>query len=87
MPEWLEQLVADVWEDPEWHAWETMWKPQLLKHGVTPDDLQPVGDPSRPIAIGLRPPHEWRTGAVSWDEGDRTAVLSALNRLVQALEA
>jgi hypothetical protein len=70
LPAWLEALVGDVWEEPKWNAWETQWKPRLLKHGVTPEGLQPVGDPSRP----------------RWDEGERTAVLSGLRRLVVALE-
>ncbi len=89
MPEWLNKLVAgrpgaaDVYR-----AWEDVWKPELAKRGVTPDMLGYVGDAARPRAINARPPGRgWRSGAFDWDADGELAVLEALRRLVQNVDA
>ena len=86
-PEWLTDLVRGTWGAAEWQAWENVWRPELAKYGVTPEDLRPVGDPGKPVAIDARPPGgSWCHGRVEWEaDGEQAAVLYALRRLVEDL--
>jgi len=86
LPGWLHDLVRNVWEGPEWQAWERVWKPELAKRGVTPDMLEPFGDPRQPLAIEVRRPG-MRSCSGKIDEADgRAAVLEALLQLVRDLD-
>lgn len=89
-PQWLTLLVRDVWGEPEWNAWETVWKRPSHAHGVSPDMLDPVGadEQGRPAAISASGPQiSWRSAPIEWDAGsDQHAVLVALQRLAQTLE-
>jgi hypothetical protein len=89
MPEWLSGLVAgrpaaaDVYR-----LWEDVWKPELAKRGVTPDMLEPVGDPAEPLAISATPPSKgWRSGAIEWETDGDFAILQAIRRLIAQLDA
>jgi hypothetical protein len=84
LPDWLSRLVAGTWQRPEVDLWERVWRPELAKRGVTPDMLEPVGDPDRPTGISASPPGRgWRSGRIDWEaDADRTAVLTGMRRLV-----
>lgn len=87
-PAWLVELVRGNWGEPEWRAWEDVWKPALATRGVMPDMLNPVGDPARPLAISTSPPDaRWCQATIDWEADGNTAVLDALRRLVDDLDA
>jgi hypothetical protein len=89
-PGWIDELVADVWEPPEWTFWNR-WRELLAERQVTPSMLEPVGCDSqgRPTAVTARHPTVgWVSGEIRWDTGDpRGAVLDGLRRLVEAIDA
>jgi hypothetical protein len=75
-----------VWETPEWLTWENTWKLELAKRGVTPDMLEPLGDPRKPLAVEATPPALRRcSGKIDWTDG-RSAILDALLRLVRDID-
>jgi hypothetical protein len=77
LPGWLHDLVRGVWETPEWLTWENTWKLELAKRGVTPDMLEPLGDPRKPLAVEATPPALRRcSGKIDWTDG-RSAILDA----------
>ena len=86
-PKWLLDLVVSVWQRDDWRALE-VWRERLAKRDVTPDMLEPVGDPTRPIAISATPPGMgWLSGTIDWHgDSERTAVLNGLRRLVEELD-
>jgi hypothetical protein len=88
LPVWLSELVENTWRAPEWLIWERVWRPELAKRSVTPDMLEPVGDPGRPDGISaLSPDHGWRSGRIDWQaDADLTAVLTGMRRLVDELD-
>jgi hypothetical protein len=56
-PEWLNSLIAGRPQATEvLRLWETVWKPELAKRGISPDMLGYVGDPAKPRAIDVSPP-------------------------------
>jgi len=88
LPAWLSNLVVNTWQTSEWAVWERVWRPELAKRGVTPDMLEPVGNPDRPTGIAATPPdREWRSGRIDWEaDADITAVLTGMRRLVAELD-
>jgi hypothetical protein len=86
-PVWLIDLAVGGWGPHEWRAWEEVWKPELGRRGIKPEMLEPIGDPSRPLAISVDPPgRRWCSGKIRWDVDGDTAILEALRRLVQDLD-
>lgn len=85
---WLSELVANTWRAAEWLAWERVWRPELARRSVTPDMLEPVGDPSRPTGISaFSPERGWRSGRIDWEaDAELTAVLTGMRRLVDELD-
>jgi len=88
LPSWLSNLVENIWQPPEWRTWERVWRPELAKRGVTPDMLEPVGDPERPTGISAASPDKrWRSGGIDWKaDPELTAVLTGMRRLVAELD-
>ena len=88
LPEWLSALVANTWKAPEGVVWEQVWRPELAKRGVTPEMLEPVGDPEHPTGIATAVPGKGRRwGRIDWEsDPGLTAVLTGLRRLVDALD-
>ncbi len=88
LPVWLSELVANTWRKPEWDTWERVWRPELAKRGVTPDLLEPVGDPEHPAGISaFSPDRGWRSGHIDWEaDAPQTAVLTGMRRLVAELD-
>jgi hypothetical protein len=85
-PEWMRDLVEGAWGAPEWAAWAEVWLPRLEAHGVTPDNLRPLGDPARPTWIEAQTPEGAScSGLIDWDAGE--GVLHGLKRLVRDLDA
>lgn len=88
LPAWLATLTVNTWHRPEWDVWERVWRPELAKRGVTPDMLEPVGDPGRPTGIAASPPDRGRrSGRIDWEaDAEMTAVLTGMRRLVAELD-
>ena len=88
LPVWLTELVANTWRAPEWSVWERVGRPELARRGVTPEMLEPVGDPVRPTGISaFSPERGWRSGGIDWvADAELTAVLTGMGRLVDELD-
>ena len=88
LPQWLSAVVANTWRAPEWTVWERVWRPELAKRGVTPDMLEPVGDPNHPVGISASLEGKgWRSGSIDWEsDAPLTAVLTGMRRLVDELD-
>ena len=88
LPAWLSDLVEKSWQLPEWRVWERVWRPELAKRGVTPDMLEPVGDPALPTGISVLSAGKGRrSGAIDWEADPQlTAVLTGMRRLVAELD-
>ena len=88
LPMWLLHLVEDTWRLAEWRVWERVWRPELAKRGITPDMLEPVGDPVRPRGISaLSADKGRRWGGIDWEADPQlTAVLTGMRRLVAELD-
>jgi hypothetical protein len=57
MPAWLHGVVAGTPRAVDvYRVWEDTWKPKLAELDITPEMLEPVGDPVRPIAVSVDPP-------------------------------
>jgi hypothetical protein len=82
----MRDLVEGAWGAPEWAAWAEVWLPRLEAHGVTPDNLRPLGDPARPTWIEAQTPGGAScSGLIDWDAGE--GVLHGLKRLIRDLDA
>ena len=88
-PLWIVDLVRDKWKAPEWQAWER-WRLRLAEFGVTADMLERDGldADGRPTVIYVDDPGPQASARIEWGAaaGERTVVLTALERLVQELE-
>jgi hypothetical protein len=88
LPEWLSTLTVNTWQKPEWEVWERVWRPELAKRGVTPEMLEPVGNPEHPTGIAAScPAGDRRSGSIDWEaDAAMTAVLTGMRRLVAELD-
>lgn len=86
-PAWILELAVGIWDAPEWMAWERL-RGQLAEIGVTPDMLEPIGDPNRPTGVSAAPVEKgWRHGRIAWDaDGQKSALLNGIARLLDELE-
>ena len=88
LPAWISRLIVDIWQTAEWLTWERVLRPELAKRGVTPEMLEPVGDPERPTGIAaVSPVKGWRSGSIDWQaDKEMTAILTGMRRLVAELD-
>ena len=88
LPAWISRLIVDIWQTAEWLMWERVLRPELAKRGVTPEMLEPVGDPERPTGIAaLSPDKGRRSGSIDWEaDAEMTAILTGMRRLVADLD-